>query len=141
MASDQLLARPVVPIAGPEDAEATYGTLAAHTDPAACRPLVIHVIVDAEGSNSIDTQHQRAHDAFERFESRADADGMAVDAEIVYGKPVSEAIIDVADEYNASAIVFCSRDGGAWFDLLLGGVRTALITKSQRPVVMLPADD
>jgi len=140
MTSDQLLARPVVPIAGPKDAEATYRALVAHTDPADCRPFVIHVIIDTEGSDSIDTQHQRAHDAFERFESLADADGMAVDTDIAYGKPVSEAIMEVADGADGSAIVFCSRNGGAWFDLLVGGVRTALITKSQQPVVMLPSE-
>ncbi|ATW87147.1 nucleotide-binding universal stress UspA family protein [Halohasta litchfieldiae] len=141
MTSDELLSRPVVPISGPEDAEATYNALVAHTDPADCRPLVLHVIVDTEGSDSINAQYQHANDACEQFKSRAAADGMIVGTEIRYGKPVSETIIDVAEEYNGSSIVFCSRDDGAWFDLLLGGVRTALITKSKRPVVMLPVDE
>jgi nucleotide-binding universal stress UspA family protein len=142
MSSDRLLERPVVPIAGPDDAAETYNALVAHSDPAECRPLVIHVVPETEGhdSRAFDTQKQRAQEAFERFESRADDDGMTVDTEICRGDTIAETIIRVATEAEASAIVFCSRGGSAWFDLLAGGVRTSLLVKSDTPVVMLPND-
>lgn len=141
MSSDGLLKRPLVPVAGPDDAESTYSALRSHTDPEACRPLVIHVVTDTEGRDSIKRQKQRASDAFERFESRATADGMAVDTEIYSGEPIAETILDVAEETDSSAVVFCSRGGSAWFDMLAGGVRTSLLVKSDKPVVMLPDGD
>ena len=142
MSSDRLLERPVVPVASPDDAEATYNALVSHSDPTDCRPLVIHVIPDTEGYDSaeIDNRKQRAHEAFERFESRAVDDGMMVETEICRGETIAETIIEVARDQEASAIVFCSRGGSAWFDLLAGGVRTSLLAKSYTPVVMLPND-
>ena len=134
--SDQLLNRPLLPVAGPADAESTYDALVAHSDPADCRPLVIHVLADGDADET-----QRATAAFDRVESRAAADGMAVGTELVSGKPIAETIIQTADERDASAIVFCSRGGSAWFDLLAGGVRTSLLVKSDTPVVMLPVDE
>jgi len=143
MSSDRLLERPVVPIADSDDAEATYNALVAHSDPEKCRPLVIHVIPesDKDDSREIDNKKQRAHEAFERFESRAVDDGMVVDTEICRGESVVERIIKVATVEEASAIVFCSRGGSAWFDLLAGGVRTTLLAKSDKPVVMLPTQN
>jgi len=135
--SDQLLKRPVVPVAGSDDAESTCEALVAHSEPANCRPLVIHVVSDDHSA----AETQRATAAFDRFESRAAADGMAVDTERIHGEPIAETIIQTADERDASAIVFCSRGGSAWFDLLAGGVRTSLLAKSDTPVVMLPVDE
>lgn len=134
--SDALLTNPVVPVAGPDDAAATYDALVAHTDPADSRPLVIHVLA----AEATEAETQRAHEAFERFESLAAADGMAVDTEINRGDSIAETIIETASRAEASAIVFCSRGGSAWFDLLAGGVRTSLLAKSDTPVVMLPVN-
>ena len=133
---DYLLTTPVVPIADVEDATATYEALVGHTDPAGCRPVVIHVVGDAER----DEATQRGREALARFKSLAADDGMTVDTELCCGEPVAETIIETADAAEASAIVFCSRGGSAWFDLLAGGVRTSLLAKSDTPVVMLPVD-
>ena len=92
---------------------------------------MIHVRTD-------DTEDGKA--AVERFESLAAADGMAVETKTYDGEEISETIIDVATEIEASAVVFCSRGGSAWFDLLAGGVRSSLMAKSRRPVVMLPTE-
>jgi len=135
--SDSLLKSPILPIAGPDDAAATYNALVAHCDPKDCRPLVIHVLA----ADADDTETERAREAFERFESRAAADGMTVDTETYRGDPIADTIIKAAEVAEASAIVFCSRGGSAWFDLLAGGVRTSLLVKSDTPVVMLPTDE
>ena len=139
--SDDLLQKPVVPIAGPEDADATYDALIAHTDPSACRPLVIHVVDEGADGEAADDETQRGRETLARFASLADDDGMTVDTEICCGEPVAETIIETADAAGASAIVFCSRGGSAWFDLLAGGVRTSLLAKSDTPVVMLPVEE
>ena len=128
---DWLLDQPLVPVADAADAEATYTALVSHVDPADTQPVVIHVRTD-------DTEDGRA--VVERFESLAAADGMAVETKTYDGEEISETIIDVATEIDASAIVFCSRGGSAWFDLLAGGVRTSLMAKSDQPVVMLPLE-
>jgi len=133
---DHLLRTPVVPIADAEDAAATYEALVAHTDPADCRPLVVHVV-----GGEADDETRRGREALARFESLADADGMTADTEVCCGEPIAETIIETAESANASAIVFCSRGGSAWFDLLAGGVRTSLLAKSETPVVMLPVDE
>lgn len=132
--SDGLLKRPVVPVAGPDDAAATYEALVAHGDPAACRPLVIHVLP----ADAADAETERARESIERFESLAAVDGMAIDTDIPRGDSIAETIIETADAAGASAIVFCSRGGSAWFDLLVGGIRTSLLVKTKHPVVMLP---
>ena len=129
---DSLLARPLVPLADESDAESTYSALVDHVDPASTHPVVIHVrtgMDDGRGSAALD-----------RFESLAAVDGMAVETETYGGEDITETIIDAATETEASAIVFCSRGGSAWFDLLAGGVRSSLMAKSRRPVVMLPTD-
>ena len=128
---DGLLDKPLVPVADAADAEATYTALVSHVDPADTQPVVIHVRTD-------DTEDGKA--AVERFESLAAADGMAVETKTYDGEEISETIIDVATEIEASAVVFCSRGGSAWFDLLAGGVRSSLMAKSRRPVVMLPTE-
>jgi len=128
---DGLLDQPLVPVADAADAEATYTALVSHVDPADTQPVVIHVRTD-------DTEDGRA--AVERFESLAAADGMAVETEISRRGDITEAIIAAADTVDASAIVFCSRGGSAWFDLLVGGVRTSLMVKSDHPVVLLPLE-
>lgn len=128
---DGLLNRPLVPVADAADAEATYSALVDHVNPTDTQPVVIHVHTD-------DTERGTA--AVEQFESLAAADGMAVETDISRHGDITEAIIAVAETVDASAIVFCSRGGSAWFDLLAGGVRTSLMAKSDHPVVMLPIE-
>ena len=130
--ADELLARPLVSLADEADAESTYSALVDHVDPASTHPVVIHVRTE--------TDDGRGSAALDRFESLADADGMAVETKTYRGEEITETIIDAATAAEASAIVFCSRGGSAWFDLLAGGVRSSLMAKSQRPVVMLPTE-
>jgi len=127
--TDSLLDRPLVPIADESDAEATHAALVDHVEPATARPVVIHVV---------DTDRQRGTDAIERFESLAATSGLTVETYLKDGTEITDTLCHTAEEVDASAIVFCSRGGSAWFDLLAGGVRTSLIAKSDYPVVMLP---
>lgn len=130
--ADGLLARPLVPIADEADAESTYRGLVNQVDPASTHPVAIHVRTERDDS--------RGSAALERFESLAAVDGMAVETETYSSDEIPETIIDAATAVDASAVVFCSRGGSGWFDLLAGGVRSSLMAKSQRPVVMLPTD-
>jgi len=51
---------------------------------------------------------------------------------------VAETVFRVADDVDASAIAFTPREGSRWLKLLSGDVANALISESERPVVVLP---
>lgn len=139
-----LLVRPVVAIAGEEDALATYQALRGRLDPETDRPLVVYVVQKAGGAMDkapMGALEEMAQRAFAGVEELAAEDGVEIDTEIYYGTDVAETIVDAAGEVDATSIVFTSRGGGSWLDLISGGVRSSLITKTDRPVVVLPAPD
>ncbi|MFQ3476853.1 universal stress protein [Halonotius sp. F2-221B] len=137
-----LLTRPVVPVSDADDAVETYDALRPEIDPDCCQPLVVSVVA---ASGADDTPQRaatnRATDAVDRFASLAAADGIAVDTDVLTGDDIAASIIDAATAAGASAIAFHSRGGSDWLDVVAGGVRTALIVKSDCPVVVLPADE
>jgi len=137
-----LLTRPVVPVSDADDAVETYDALRPEIDPDCCQPLVVSVVA---ASGADDTPQRaatnRATDAVDRFASLAAADGIAVDTDVLTGDDIAASIIDAATAADASAIAFHSRGGSDWLDVVAGGVRTALIVKSDCPVVVLPADE
>ncbi|EMA42430.1 UspA domain protein [Halococcus saccharolyticus DSM 5350] len=55
-----------------------------------------------------------------------------------YGTDVAETVFKVADDVDASAIAFTPREGSRWLKLLSGDTANALISESERPVVVLP---
>lgn len=135
------LDRPVVPVASPDDAAATYEGLRPHLLDAETVPLVVHVIEKAGGAPdkaSVEQREGYAEEAFAAFRERAAADGVEVETELLYGTDVAEAILEAAAEADASAIVFRSRGGSRWLDLVSGNVRSKLLSESDRPVVVLP---
>ena len=68
-------------------------------------------------------------------------DDTTVETEVAYGTDVAETVFDVADEVDATAIVFTPRGGSRWIQLLTGDVALDLITGTDRPVVVLPDHD
>lgn len=137
-----LLTRPIIPVSDADDAVETYDALRSEIDPDCCQPLVVSVVAASGGDDT--TQRaatNRATDAVERFVSLAAADGLAVDTDVLTGDDIAESIIAAASDSDASAIAFHSRGGSDWLDVVAGGVRTALIVKSDIPIVVLPADE
>jgi len=55
--------------------------------------------------------------------------------------PVWQAILDVAGEYDAAAIVLGRRGLGGIKSMLLGSVSNAVVHHSDRPVVVIPRGD
>lgn len=137
-----LLTRPIVPVSDPHDAVETYDVFRPEIDPETCQPRVVSVVA-AGGGDDTDQRAaiDRATDAVDRFASLAAADGIDAATEVLTGDDIATTIIDAANAADASAIAFHSRGGSDWLDVVAGGVRTALIVKSDIPIVVLPADD
>lgn len=139
-----LLARPIVPVAYPDDAVATYERLRPYLLQTESVPLVVHVIEKAGGAPdkaSVEQRKEHAESAFEAFRNRAETDGIEVETKLLYGTDIADAIHDAAAEIDASAIVFCSRGGSRWVDLVSGNVRSKLIDTHDRPVIVLPSGE
>ncbi|MFB6103146.1 MAG: universal stress protein [Haloplanus sp.] len=140
--SDGLLSRPLVPVANEADAVETGRAAFPRIAAVGGRPRLVHVIEKAGGAPDKASVEQREAAAEEAFaaarECAADFD-LEIETEIRYGTDVAAAIIEAAEEADASAIVFHPRGGPWWLDLLTGDVRDRLVTASDRPVVALPA--
>jgi len=132
-----LFDRVVLPVADPDDAAATCEALSDYEVGAV---LAVHVIEKAGGAPdkaSVDQREEYADEIFAVVEDRL-ADSVTVETRVAFGTDVPETIFDVADEYDATAIVITPRGGSRWIRLLTGDVALSLVTENDRPVVVLP---
>lgn len=126
----------VVPVANEEDARETaqvldtyeYGQL-----------TVVHVIEKGEGVPGklpLEQAEQRASNTFGAFRGFI----QEIDTEIAYSRNVVTAIIEVAADVDANAIVFRPRGGNRLVQFLSGDTALKLITDADRPVIALPEE-
>ncbi|SFS78796.1 universal stress protein [Halostagnicola kamekurae] len=136
-----LLDRPIVPVANPDDAATTYEKLRPYLLEEESDVTVVNVIEKAGGAPDkagVEQRQEHAKKMFDAFQEAAEVDGITVDTQLLYGTDVVETINDAAADIDASAIVFASRGGGRWLDLVSGRVRSRLVSDSEYPVVVLP---
>lgn len=139
--TSSIFRRVIVPVANKDDAKASIEALVPYVESADGVVIAVHVIEKAGGAPDKASVEQRELYADELFEIVAD--GLAdVDVELqteyLYGTDVAEAIINAAHDLDASGIVFTPRGASRWLKLLTGDVTTALVNKSDLPVVVLP---
>ncbi|MFC7098274.1 universal stress protein [Halobaculum marinum] len=133
-----LLARAVVPVASEKDATATASALAAH-DAEVGDVTLVYVVEKAGGAADkagVEQREEAAREAFDAFD--AVLGGAATDHRIAYHTDIVDGILGVADDVDATAVVFTPRDGGRFIRLLTGDVALRLVTDADRPVVSLP---
>lgn len=136
-----LLERPLVPVAGPDDAAATYEELRPYLLDTDSVPVLVHVVEKGGGAPdkmSVEQANEHAENTFRTFRNRAEVDGIDVKTVVSYGTDVAETIHDAAAEHDATAIVFRSRGSSRWIDLVTGNVRANLISNHELPVIVLP---
>jgi nucleotide-binding universal stress UspA family protein len=132
--------RVVVPIASEEDARATATVLGSELGPAS-EVTVVHVVEDVEGAPDPTPASHLIEDAQEYFRVFQEALGRGEDtvsSEVRHEPDVAEAILDVAEQVDATAVAFTPRGGNRWIKLLAGDVTTSLVEKSTIPLVILP---
>jgi nucleotide-binding universal stress UspA family protein len=136
-----LFARPLLPVANPDDAAATVAAAFPRVAAVGGRPLVVTVIEKAGGAPDkapLEQMEELAEESFDVARDRAEEMGIDLDTDVLYGTDVPETIFEAARDTDATAIVFTPRDGNRLWDLIAGGVRHDLVTESDRPVVVLP---
>ena len=138
-----LLDRPIVPVASPDDAIATYEQLRPYLLQTEFVPIVVHVIEKSGGSPdkaSVEQRKEHAEKAFDAFRKRGESDGVSVETKLLYGTDIAKSIHEAATDVDASAIIFSSRGGSRWLNLVSGNVRSNLIADHDRAVIVLPSD-
>lgn len=139
--SASLFEHALVPVASPEDTEATMRAVRPYLESVGGEATVINVIEKAGGAPDKASVAQREEYAREMFavarEEMANS-ALALTTEIRYGTDVAETIIDAAHEIDASAIVFTPRESSRWVRLLTGDVALSLVSDSDVPVITLP---
>lgn len=139
-----LFARPLLPVANPDDAAATVAAAFPRVAAVGGRPVLVTVVEKAGGAPDkapLEQMEALAEESFEIARDRAEEMGIDLDTELLYGTDVAETIFGAARDVDATAIVFTPRDGNRLWDLLASGVRHDLVTESDRPVVVLPTPE
>ncbi|WP_049907786.1 universal stress protein [Haloferax elongans] len=139
---ESLFSRPLLPLANEADAEASCAAAAPRIVAEGGHAYVVHVIEKAGGAPdkaSVEQRETVAEDIFSLARGVATEAGIELDTDLRFGTDVGDAILDAAEDIDATAIVFTPRGGRSWWDLFSGDVRDRLVRNSDRPVVVLPA--
>lgn len=136
-AHGDLLHRLLVPVANAEDARSTATALASYAPE---EVTVLHVVEKGEGVPDKTPVEQSEELAQESFEAFREIIPDATDR-IVYRRDIVAAIIDTANDIDATAIAFQSRGSSRLMQFLAGDRSLRLIKESNRPVIALPGEN
>lgn len=129
------------PLANEEDAKTTAAASSPHISAVDGTITAVTVIEKAGGAPdkaSVEQREEYAEELFDHFRSELGEADISIESKILYGSDVADTIIDAAHDHGASAIVFTPRGGSRWLKLLTGDVTTALVHRSDLPVIVLP---
>jgi len=138
--TESFFRRVVVPVANPDDAEATAATLVPYVEGTDCTVIAVHVIEKAGGAPdkaSVEQREQAAQDIFTAVSDGLSDSRITLETETLYGTDIAETVIDAAHEFDATAIVFTPRGGSRWRKLLTGDVTHNLVNNTDVPILVL----
>jgi nucleotide-binding universal stress UspA family protein len=138
---ESLFTNVLLPVADEEDAASTAAAVLPYVRSAGGAVTVVHVIQKAGGAPDkagVEQRQEHAERIFDAAKGVFEQEEQSVRTRIAYGTDVSETILDVATEMDASAVVFTPRGGSRWIRLLTGDTALDMITENDRPVIVLP---
>lgn len=137
-----LFERVLLPVASESDARLARETILPYLDEVGGIAIVVHVIKQSEGGTDPSPPSAQSEDADRLFEIiREDHDKVVVETRKAYGSDIAEAIVAVARDVDASAIVFSPEQKGRLIRLLTGDTALSLVTNPDVPVVAIPQQE
>ena len=137
MESD-LFERILVPIADPEDAEATARALRPHLEPNTTL-IVTHVVQGEAGETSVKKgRDQFAGATYETFSDILYRRDLQFEWVTLEAREVAEAIIDAVAMTEATLVAFTPRDIDTWSRTISGDPGGQIIRESDVPVMVFP---
>lgn len=133
-----LFERVLVPIAGPDDAEATARSLRPHLG-SETTLIVTHVTQEAADETSIRTGRDRfagaTYETFSKILYRYDLEFEWVTLE---AREVAEGLVDAIEMTGATLVAFTPRDIDVWSRTIAGDPGGRLIREADVPVMVFP---
>lgn len=139
--SGSLFRHVIVPVVSEDDAVATAQALLPYVDEASETVVAVHVIEKTSGAPdtaAVEQQELVADAIFDTVATELQDNDITLQTEYLYGTDIAETVIEAANEFEASAIVFTPRGSSRWLKLLAGDVTTPLVNESDVPVLVLP---
>lgn len=138
--TEAIFQRVVVPVANHNDPAATAIALVPYVDQADCSVAAVHGIEKDGGAPetaSVEQREQQASDIFATVIEGFDDTEVTLETDLRYGTDVAAAIIDVAHDSTATAIVFTPHGGSRWRKLLSGDGTHNLVWDGDVPILVL----
>lgn len=136
---DTLFAQVLIPIASEDDARVARETILPYLAGSGGVATIVHVIKYTEGGvdpSPVSMQEEDAERLFEIvIEDHAD---LVVETKKAYGTDIAAAIFNVAEEIDASAIVFAPEERSRLIRLLSGDTALSLVSNPDVPVLAIP---
>ncbi len=133
-----------MPVADKEDARKTSRATIPRLKDNVGEIIAVFVVEHSKGFMDKvppEIMEEHANEILDIVEEECGKEGIDVRKEILNGTEVSDAIFELADEVDASSIVFIPRRGSRWSRILTGDVALDLITKTDIPVLILPKNN
>jgi len=136
--NDDLFERILVPIANPDDAEATARAVRPHLD-SDTTLIVTHVTQGAAAETKIKTgRDQFAGATYEKFVDILYRDDLQFEWATLEGREVAEALTDAIDMMEATLVAFTPRDMDTWERTIAGDPGGKLIRETDVPAMVFP---
>ena len=101
---------------------------------------ILELVQDAEAIN--EREAELAQQIADEGAALAAAGGLAVEGRAIrISSPIDEAILGIADEIDAAAIVLGSRSRSSLRSLILGDVANEVVQRATRPVFVTPSGE
>jgi nucleotide-binding universal stress UspA family protein len=138
LVNDELFERILIPIAGPDDAEATARAVRPHLDPGTTL-IVTHVTPGEGDETTIKTgRDEFAGATYDTFFDILYRDDLSFEWVTLEAREVAAALVDAIGMTDATLVAFTPRDIDDWKRTITGDPGGHLIRAADVPVMVFP---